>query len=406
MQKLAATLFTSHMASAHGRHGDGGIFNKLHAYLNHAEEVIDKAQPIFEEIHADIQDFKETVHEKAEAYHNMFDELKHQVKEESDIRGNLVSSTIGKNDMGCTVEESVYDNMHVETKITAPSLPYVWDYEQQTAHMNKAADFHENLKMSNDPKPDWNCDNREPGGAPWSSMAFLPVIAADLSVDHPSDTFSGKCFERITFQYKAVSKTRFEVDVTTEAPKGPFCSDVLFFANTELSHTHMFYHHGTHKLIFDMPTADEQADFNFNGIHAFAFCDGLIPTMGSMWNFFKSMFGGCEMGPCKPNLPFIGMKVPKYMEEATVRFLETSMEIKMEKRDIKRVHIDKSTIQSGDFFAVNRLTGGSQLIAYGTGSHISHCTMAIWMDDGELYVVESTAGAYYSEDVVQGIMKT
>jgi hypothetical protein len=32
--------------------------------------------------------------------------------------------------------------------------------------------------------------------------------------------------------------------------------------------------------------------------------------------------------------------------------------------------------------------------------------MAIWMDDGELYVVESTAGAYYSEDVVQGIMKT
>ena len=130
MQKLAATLFTSHMASAHGRHGDGGIFNKLHAYLNHAEEVIDKAQPIFEEIHADIQDFKETVHEKAEAYHNLFDELKHQVKEESDIRGNLVSSTIGKNDMGCTVEESVYDNMHVETKITAPSLPYVWDYEQ------------------------------------------------------------------------------------------------------------------------------------------------------------------------------------------------------------------------------------------------------------------------------------
>ena len=77
----------------------------------------------------------------------------------------------------------------------------------------------------------------------------------------------------------------------------------------------------------------------------------------------------------------------------------------MEKRDIKRVHIDPNTIKSGDFVAVNRLVGSSQLISYGTGSHISHCTMALWMD-GELYIVESTAGAYYPEDVVQGIMKT
>ena len=328
------------------------------------------------------------------------------MEETDSLRGNLVSSTINKNDMGCTVEESVYDNLHVETYITAPAIPYIWDYEQQAAHMNKAAEFHRNLAVSSDPKPDWNCDNREPSGTPWSSMAFLPVIAADLSPDHPKDTYSGKCFEEITFEYVPVSKTKFEVNVTTKKPKGPFCSDVLFFANTELAHTHMFYHHGTHKLTFDMPTSDEQADFDFNGIHAFAFCDGLIPTVGSMWNFFKSMFGGCEMGPCKPNLPFIGKKVPKYMEEATVDFLESSMGIKMEKRDITRVHIDKNSIKSGDFFAVNRLTGGSQLIAYGTGSHISHCTMAIWMDDGELYVVESTAGAYYPDDVVQGIMKT
>lgn len=193
--------------------------------------------------------------------------------------------------------------------------------------------------------------------------------------------------------------------VTTAHPTGPFCSDVLFFANTELAHTHMFYHHGEHKLTFNMPTSDEQIDFQFNGIHAFAFCEGLLPSVGSIWNTFKSMFGGCELGPCKPNLPVIGKKVPKYMEEATVNFLEQSMQIKIEKRDIKRVHIDKNTIQSGDFLAVNRLTGSSQTISYGTGSHISHCTMALWMD-GELYVVESTAGAYYPKEVVQGIMKT
>ena len=93
------------------------------------------------------------------------------------------------------------------------------------------------------------------------------------------------------------------------------------------------------------------------------------------------------------------------MEDATVKFLEESMEIKIEKRDIQRVHIDPSTIQSGDFLAVNRLVGSSSIISYGTGSRISHSTMALWMDD-ELYVVESTAGAYYPHNVTQGIMKT
>jgi hypothetical protein len=43
-----------------------GVFDKLHAFLDHAEEVYDKAQPIFEEIHSDLQDFKETVHDKVE----------------------------------------------------------------------------------------------------------------------------------------------------------------------------------------------------------------------------------------------------------------------------------------------------------------------------------------------------
>jgi len=193
--------------------------------------------------------------------------------------------------------------------------------------------------------------------------------------------------------------------VTTAHPTGPFCSDVFLFANAEITHTHMFYVHGTHKITFQTPTADEQADFNFNGIAAFAFCEGLLPTVGAIWNTFKTAFGGCELGPCKPNLPFLGLKVPEYMETATVNFLEQSMQIKMEKRDIKRVHIDPNTIQSGDFIAVNRLTGPSQLISYGTGSHISHCTMALWMD-GELYVVESTSGAYYDPSVVQGVMKT
>ena len=87
------------------------------------------------------------------------------------------------------------------------------------------------------------------------------------------------------------------------------------------------------------------------------------------------------------------------MEEANVKFIEQSMQIKMEKRTTTKVEIDPSTIQSGDFFAVNRLDGTDPIIMYGTGSHIGHCTMALYIDE-ELYIVESTAAAYLN---VQGI---
>ena len=40
---------------------------------------------------------------------------------------------------------------------------------------------------------------------------------------------------------------------------------------------------------------------------------------------------------------------------------------------------------------------------YGTGSHISHCTMALWIED-ELYVIESTGDGFLPNN--GGIMKT
>ena len=121
---------------------------------------------------------------------------------------------------------------------------------------------------------------------------------------------------------------------------------LILFTDTGLAHTHMFYHHGAHKLTFETPTSDEQAEFDFNGIHAFADCDGLISTVGSMRSSFKSLFGGCKMGPYKSNLPFIiKKKVTKFMVEASVKFVESFRGIKMEKSDLDRVHIGKNSIK-------------------------------------------------------------
>jgi len=80
-----------------------------------------------------------------------------------------------------------------------------------------------------------------------------------------------------------------------------------------------------------------------------------------------------------------------------------------EKREIEHVEIDLNQVKSGDFFAVSAMGGLDALIMYGTGSRISHSTMALWFDDG-LFIVESNAGGihrtpiekriYNSEDIM------
>lgn len=85
-----------------------------------------------------------------------------------------------------------------------------------------------------------------------------------------------------------------------------------------------------------------------------------------------------------------------------MEFLKASMGLVFEERTIQKVDIDPDLIQSGDFLAVLRPEGLGALIMYGTGSHISHSTMALRFD-GELYVVESQGAGFWP---VQGIQRT
>lgn len=60
----------------------------------------------------------------------------------------------------------------------------------------------------------------------------------------------------------------------------------------------------------------------------------------------------------------------------------------MEEREVDYINIDPSYIQSGDLFVISRLDGLSPIVMYGTGSHATHCTMALRIE-GELYIIES-----------------
>ena len=230
-----------------------------------------------------------------------------------------MSSNIEKNAMGCLVEESVYDNYYVEKAITAPALPYHLDYVQQAEYLQRQTQWHKEYMEQNAPKPKYTCDNREPDGTPSSAGSFLPVFSADISEANPTGTYSGKCFEEISFEYQKVSDTQFEVLVTTAKPKSHLCSDEILFANTEIAHPEVFFFRGKHKLTFNMNTAQAQADVGFGGIKAFAFCEDLKNSVESIWNFIKAFVGGISS---HPRIPIIGSHVPEYMEKANVAFLE------------------------------------------------------------------------------------
>ena len=402
--KTFATALIACIGAASARKHDHPIIDRINSFLDKADDFQDNLQPLFDEFKEDFAEAREVVHDKAEVYMGLYDDLKSRIREDEavadqpSLAGNFVSSSIKKNNMGCTVEETVYDNEYVETVVTAPALDYVYDYSQQAEHLDRAAQFHKDLKESNTPPARWTCDTREPDGTPQSAGAFLPVFAADVSEANPKATYEGKCFEEITFEYTKLSDTQFEVLVTTRKPKSLLCSDAILFANTEIAHPEVLFFHGKKKITFNMSTPEAQADVGFGGIKAFAFCEGVVESLESVWNFVKAFVGGIST---HPHIPIIGSHVPKYMEKANVRFLEeTGVWPNMEERETKKVTIDPDTIQSGDYFAVLRLDGLDPIIMYGTGSHSGHTTAALRID-GELYVVESQDGWYWPQHGIQ-----
>jgi hypothetical protein len=73
----------------------------------------------------------------------------------------------------------------------------------------------------------------------------------------------------------------------------------------------------------------------------------------------------------------------------------------MVEREIKKVEYDPSLIQSGDFLAIMRLDGLDPIIMYGSGTHAGHSTVALRMEDNELYIIESQDGWYWPRNGIQ-----
>jgi hypothetical protein len=179
------------------------------------------------------------------------------------------------------------------------------------------------------------------------------------------------------------------------------CTEDFLFALIRHRETETIFWSGIHLVEFKGLKPDDTYDIMKNGVRVFSLKENYITTIASLINTFEMFLGGLINDP---DIPVIGSKVPDYMVEANLAFLEQNMNIKLAKRSIKKVENIEDYIESGDMLGLMRMDGFSTLIMYITGGRTSHTAMALWMEENgkrKLYVVESQYGQFTPQNGVQ-----
>lgn len=234
---------------------------------------------------------------------------------------------------------------------------------------------------------------------PDAQFMFFPVFTGQLTPKNNTFTFEGNCFEETTFQFvfDETKPETFEIIATLEKPRNLTCSDWYLIANTEISHVEEFFRRGTHKLTFKSGGQDAIADLKANGLMTYLFCESLKDELLSVMTTVKSFVGGLGM---HGKIPLFQPAVPEYMEQLNIEWLSWSMNYTMDIRPIQKVEIDPNEIQSGDYFAIQRLDGLDPFVMYGSGAHSGHSVTALRFD-GELYIIESQDAWYWPVHRIQ-----
>lgn len=181
----------------------------------------------------------------------------------------------------------------------------------------------------------YKCDNRITG-LPDTPGYFLPMYVGDVGAQNEGlVTFSGRCFQNITFSYSSSGLLdNVKLVVKLENPVSLFCHDWFLFGTTEFIHVEDFFYSGTHVIEFQNLDYEAKVDVYKNGISIYMFCSGYIDTFVSAFKVLKAFLGGLTDNP---HLPWIGSHIPEYMEEANLEFLEATMNYTLEKRPIQKI---------------------------------------------------------------------
>lgn len=230
---------------------------------------------------------------------------------------------------------------------------------------------------------------------------FIPVFKGSLKFKGDCIEFSNSCFKNTKICLKILTDDKLVLEIDAQNSYNPVCTDDFLFALIRQRETETIFWSGIHLVEFKGLKADDIYDIMKNGVRVFSLKGNYISTIASLINTFEMFLGGFLNDP---DIPVIGSKIPDYMIEANLGFLEQNMNIKLDKRSIKKVENIEDYIESGDMLGLMRMDGFSTLIMYLTGGRISHTAMALWMEESgtrKLYVVESQFGQFTPQNGVQ-----
>ena len=229
-------------------------------------------------------------------------------------------------------------------------------------------------------------------------LKFFPAYVGNLNAKNLSLTYSAPCFQNNTFSINFVDNATVEIVHEAENAKDDTCSDSYFFSTLINYHMETYFIHGTHKTTYTV-SAEEFLQIQTTGVFIYRTCDTLIDFIPDMLKTSLLFIGEIELAtgihPHNHSVPtpFDIKQSIEFTKEATgYEFVERPQDV--------TVDIDEDLVNSGDFFAVKKFDGTGNLVEYGTGSHVNHCTVALRVD-GELYIAESNSDFEWPANGIQ-----
>ena len=303
----------------------------------------------------------------------------------AEITTNKFGSLEVTNENDDTIEKEIY--------FSDDSLYY--DHVARAQHhMDSLQQAKVNLKSMVERRVDKCVDSIFPDN---DDFQFLPVFVGSLLNDTQVIQYEGTCFKSLTFTMQYVKSDSVKVTVDARDKKATFCREAIFLSTTMRHHVEHLFLSKKHVMVFKNLDQDDLIDLKLSGMRTYLFCHGVVDTFVSVFNTIKLFLGGLGENP---KWPIIGSHVPEYMEKANVHFIKQALGWDMERREITEVDLDESEIHSGDFLAITRLDGLDEIIMWGTGSHVGHSTVALWID-GELNIIESQDAWYWPKHKIQ-----
>ncbi len=193
-------------------------------------------------------------------------------------------------------------------------------------------------------------------------FGFIPKFQG-IVTNSKKINFETPCFD-VDVKYQTNNLT-----INLSNRKKFLCSDNYVISNNHRLIWKSYILEGENTLQLDNITKSEIRDIDYYGLNIFYLEEGIIEATANL--VYTTQL-------------FIGENMLEY----NLKFLKEKMNIDYNPWNKLNI-LDENEIKSGDLLAITRLDGLDPTIMYGTGSHIGHTAIALWIND-ELYICEST----------------